>query len=172
MADEDEAFSVIGERLIHDGGGLLVVPQQWTLLDLYVSVAVKYPRCLSSSINSGLVSTMLSLLEGYTEIPKPYNKIRIPAHRIMSFLYLLTKQCTKDQVSDVLSDNTSPIRSRSWTPWDPLILLEGLWNLLIRHMLIRLLTIFLHWLLTSPCASAGRKDGCISHSLVVKSVEN
>eukprot|EP01057_Protomagalhaensia_wolfi_P001324 Protomagalhaensia_wolfi_Nauph_80__1323@NODE_1790_length_1337_cov_58_231895_g1342_i1_p2_GENE_NODE_1790_length_1337_cov_58_231895_g1342_i1NODE_1790_length_1337_cov_58_231895_g1342_i1_p2_ORF_typecomplete_len170_score17_02_NODE_1790_length_1337_cov_58_231895_g1342_i165511 len=101
MADEDEAFSVIGERLIHDGGGLLVVPQQWTLLDLYVSVAVKYPRCLSSSINSGLVSTMLSLLEGYTEIPKPYNKIRIPAHRIMSFLYLLTKQCTKDQIKEL-----------------------------------------------------------------------
>eukprot|EP01056_Protomagalhaensia_sp_Gyna25_P001481 Protomagalhaensia_sp_Gyna_25__1480@NODE_1755_length_1558_cov_41_142199_g1438_i0_p1_GENE_NODE_1755_length_1558_cov_41_142199_g1438_i0NODE_1755_length_1558_cov_41_142199_g1438_i0_p1_ORF_typecomplete_len326_score19_47MitMem_reg/PF13012_6/0_07MitMem_reg/PF13012_6/88HEAT_2/PF13646_6/0_077_NODE_1755_length_1558_cov_41_142199_g1438_i05181495 len=98
MTDDNGEFYAIGERLVRDGGDLLISPERQILSGLFFLVAWKYQSCLGPSIDSGLVSNMLLLLEAYTESSQPSNLTRYSSHDILFFLDSLVEQCTQGQM--------------------------------------------------------------------------
>eukprot|EP01057_Protomagalhaensia_wolfi_P002244 Protomagalhaensia_wolfi_Nauph_80__2243@NODE_2460_length_1085_cov_98_728489_g1927_i0_p1_GENE_NODE_2460_length_1085_cov_98_728489_g1927_i0NODE_2460_length_1085_cov_98_728489_g1927_i0_p1_ORF_typecomplete_len316_score21_79DUF383/PF04063_14/0_17_NODE_2460_length_1085_cov_98_728489_g1927_i0771024 len=101
--DENGNFCHMGKQLVHSARDLLIKPRAASrfpeplpnIFELLSAAGERYPECMQTPIDSGLVEDMLLILESDLEISEPY-KTSTPA--ILSFLRELVRRCSKDQM--------------------------------------------------------------------------
>eukprot|EP01056_Protomagalhaensia_sp_Gyna25_P000392 Protomagalhaensia_sp_Gyna_25__391@NODE_1185_length_2087_cov_4_384766_g942_i0_p1_GENE_NODE_1185_length_2087_cov_4_384766_g942_i0NODE_1185_length_2087_cov_4_384766_g942_i0_p1_ORF_typecomplete_len332_score32_86CDC14/PF08045_11/76CDC14/PF08045_11/4_7_NODE_1185_length_2087_cov_4_384766_g942_i01241119 len=92
--DRTKKFSLIGERVIHEGRDLLRLPKpdfgpyprSLCLLHLFCVVGQWYPDLLDHATDSGLVADMVSLLAAYIEMPVLGFRPQVSIDAIVLFL--------------------------------------------------------------------------------------